>query len=82
MGNELLAHFTTGTLLLDVERILTLIFVGLAKFCMGKTVKNTNTNWKTSGLQLSASLLEGCFTARRLLPLKLGIPLCHYFHTR
>ena len=72
MGNELLVHFTT--LLLDVERILTLIFVGLAKFYMGKKVKNANTNWETSGLQLSASLLEGCFAARRLLPLKLNIP--------
>ena len=59
MGNELLIGWTT--LLLAVERILTVMFVGLAKFCMGKKAENTDTNWKTSGLQLSASLLEGCF---------------------
>ena len=42
MGNELLIGFTT--LLLAVERILTVVFVGLAKFCMGKKVENTDTN--------------------------------------
>ena len=34
MGNELLIGFTP--LFLAVERILTVIFVGLAKFCIGK----------------------------------------------
>ena len=43
MGNELLIGFTT--FLLAVERILTVMFVGLAKICMGKKVENTNTNW-------------------------------------
>ena len=43
MGNEPLICFTT--LLLAVERILTVMFVGLAKFCMGKKVEKTDTNW-------------------------------------